>query len=130
MTRAEQTVQILLEENGVIKTEAQLCYYMYKKFGSGRFSCLGFKKGIRGFWLFWLGNLYENGFIRDKNKNVELEKLKEEFTKAKTYEEKEDIEEEMSFEKDIHQIEKSIKRRGPIGIIKSPVGVLNEYQKI
>ena len=120
--------RILIEENGPIKTEAQLCHYIYRMFGEGRYQCLAWQKGHEGFWLFWLGNLHDNGFIRETDKNKELNKLKKDFDKASSYEEKRDIEEDMDFERDMFKIDKTLRRRGPIGLIKSPVNQLNQYQ--
>lgn len=121
--------RILLDDNSKIKTEAQFCFYMYKKYGEGRIQCLAFQKGHQGFWLFWLGNLHSNGFIRDLHKNKELEKLKQQFTKSKSYEEKGEIEEEIQFEKEISGEENKYKRRGPINLIKSRPGILNQYEE-
>ena len=120
--------RILLTDAGAIKTEAHFCAYIYRKFGVGRYQCLAWQKGHEGFWLFWLGNLYNNGFVRDLNKNKELERLKVNFDKAKSFDEKEEIEEEMQFEKELSAEEKKLKRRGPVGLIKLRPGVLHEYQ--
>ena len=128
-TRYKGVDRILLDDSGVIKTEAQLCFYIYKKHGEGRYQLLAWQKKFSGFWMFWLGNIYENGFIRDIRKNKEAAKLKVEFDKAKTYEEKEMIEEEIQFEKEVFEEDKKSKRSGPMGITKYRSGILHQYQE-
>jgi hypothetical protein len=126
--RYHEVDRMLLDGN-IIQTEAQLAYYIYRKFGEGRYQILAWQKGHEGFWLFWLGDIYHNGFIRDKNKNKDLEKLKEKFEKANSYEDKEDIEDEMEFQREMFEIDKSTKRRGPYGIKTSRPGQLHEFQE-
>jgi len=111
------------------KTEAELAFYMYKKFGEGRFQIISWQKGYEGFWLYWLGNIYENGFVREKGKNKEMEKLKKELAEAKDYDEREMIEEEIDFEKEISMEDKKTKRRGPLGLIKFSIGVMHSYDE-
>ncbi len=119
--------KLLIEQNGPIRTEQQLMTYIHNRHGTGRFQIIAWAKKHEGFWLFWNGDLYDNGFIRDISKNKELERLQKQHVHAKTYEERQDIEEEMAFEKEISQIDKSTKRRGPIGLEKSKAGVLQSY---
>ena len=59
--------------NSIIKTEAQLCYYIYCKFGEGRYMVLAHQRGYKPFWKFWIGFIKSNGFIRDLNKAKEGE---------------------------------------------------------
>ncbi len=122
--------KLIIEEGGPIQTEAQLCWYIYKKYGAGRYQLLAWQDKHKGFWIYWIGDLNENGFIRDINKNKELDKLQGRHFKAKSYEERQDIEEEMEFIKEIGSIEKTMGRRGPIGIIKSKPGILHSYEEI
>lgn len=124
-----QMEKLLLEEHSHIQTEAQLCYYVYQRYGEGRYQMLAFKKGHKGFWIYWLGNLYENGFIRDIRKNTELERLQKLHSRAKTYEERQDIEEDMDFEKEISKETKTV-RRGVTGLQKSKAGILHPYEEI
>lgn len=122
--------RMLIDSNCFIKTEAQLAYYIYKKHGIGRYQVLAWTKGHEGFWMYWLGDLYENGFIRDKRKNKNLDKLKGDFNKAKTYEEKVEVEEEMTFEREINEIEKTIApKRGPVGLKTCRPGQLHNYEE-
>lgn len=121
--------RILITGNPPITSEARLCYYIYKKFGVGRYQLLAWQKGHEGFWMFWLGDITDNGFLRDRGKNKELDRLKKEHDKARSYDEKSDIEEEIQFEKEISTEEKKLKRRGPYIITKSPVGQLNPYEE-
>jgi len=127
--RFKEVGKIIIDNNSVIKSEAQLCKYMYDHWGEGRMMILCWQKGQEGFFRYFLGNLYPNGFIRDIDKSKELEKLKTELSKAGSYDEREQIAEEIDFERDITQIEKQTRRRGPYGLIKSRVGVLNPYQE-
>lgn len=128
--RFEEVDRLLLDEDSIIKTEAQLCKYMYDRFGAGRYQILAWQKGYEGFWMFWLGDIYENGFCRDIRKNKELDKLKVEHVKAKSYEEKADIEEEMQFEREINKIDRVIKRKGPIIIKTSRPGIMHSYEEL
>jgi hypothetical protein len=123
------TEKLLLEPDGPIQNEAQLCWYIYNKYGSGRYQILAWQKGKEGFWMFWLGDLYEQGFIRDLNKNKELSKLQSQLYKAKTYEEREEIQENIDFEREIGNEERKTKRRGVYGIEKSKAGILHPYQE-
>ena len=127
--RFEIVDKLLLESDSIIQTEAQLCKYMLDKFGLGRYQILAWQKGYEGFWLFWLGDILPNGFMRDKDKNKEVEKLKKEFKKAGTYEEKAQIEQEIEFEKDMFKLDKQIKRRGPRMITTSRPGIVHPYQE-
>jgi hypothetical protein len=47
------------------QTEADFAYALYRRYGSGRYLILDWKKGRKGFRKYWLGNVSENGFIRD-----------------------------------------------------------------
>lgn len=122
-----------------IKNEAQFCKFIYDNWGEGRYQCLAWQKGYEGFWLFWLGNIYSNGFIRETNKNKEVDKLKAQFVKAQSFEEKQDIEDEIQFEKELYEIDrkkldkfgkpKRTKRRGPVGITTMRPGIMHEFQE-
>lgn len=122
--------RMLLTEDSWIRSEADFCTYLYRLAGPGRYSVLAWQKGKESFWLFWLGNLYEHGFTRDKKKNTYIDKLKGEASKAQSYEEREAIEEEIDFEKDFDRETKSKQRRGPFGLIKSTPGQLHPYVEI
>jgi hypothetical protein len=125
--RFEPVDKIIIDNFSYIKTEADLCKYIYERHGEGRYMVLAWQKGVEGFWCFWLGFLYPNGFIRDINKNKELENLKAGLAKAKSYEEREEVEEEMNFEREIFTEIKKGTRRGPIGLIKFRPGILYPY---
>ena len=112
------------------KTEAELMKYIYTKYGEGRFQILAWEMGHEGFWLYWMGNLYHNGFIRDKSRNKEMEKLKGELMKATDHDEREMISEEIDFEREISKDCKIAKRRGPDGLIKFPSGIMNDYDQL
>ena len=121
--------RLLITDNSSIKTEADLCLYIYRRWGTGRYQVIAWQKGHEGFWLFWLGDIYENGFLRDTHKNKEVEKLQKEFDKAQTYEEKAEIEEEITMEKEIFGLEKSCKWRGPRGIKSLRPGVFHTFDE-
>ena len=122
--------KIMVDNYSPIKTEAQLCKYIFEKHGDGRFMVLAWQKGVEGFWCFWLGFMRENGFIRDVGKNKELANLRNEL-KSRTvdYEERELIEEEIDMEKRYTEEVKTKTRRGPIGLIKFRPGQMHNYQE-
>lgn len=122
--------KIIIDDYSPIKTEAQLCDYIFRRHGEGRFMVLAWQKGIEGFWCFWLGFLMPNGFIRDLKKNKELDLLKQELNNADSYEEREEIENEMDFEREISNASKGMTRRGPIGLIKFHPGALHGYEEL
>jgi len=121
-------VEKLLVDGNMIKTEAQLCGYLFRKHGKGRYKIVAWQKGHKGWWMFWIGNLHANGFIRDQRKNVEMDKLQQELKKAKTYEDRDVIEQDLEIEREIHEIETKIVRRGPVGLKKSRPGILHPYE--
>lgn len=53
-----------------IFTEAELIFYIYRRFGTGRYMVRAFAKKHEGFWIYWIGDIYDNGFIRDRRKKV------------------------------------------------------------
>ena len=111
-----------------IKTEAQLCYYMYRRWGVGRYHILAWQKGYEGFWTYWLGDLYTNGFIRDRKENRELNKIENKMQRAEDFQERQELEEEYNQEREIVELERNVRRRGPRGIKKSMPGILHPYQ--
>lgn len=127
----QRTIGKLIILPGVsISTEAELCRYIFNTYGEGRYHIVAWQKGLRGFWLYWLGNINEQGFIRDKRKNKELDKLKGELVKKDlSYEERENIEEEMNFSKEINKIERSMKKSACFGLIKFSAGVLHSFDE-
>lgn len=118
--------KMILDEYSPIQTEAQFCSYLFHKYGAGRFKVDAFQKGHKGFWLFWIGNLYSNGFVRDINKNKEVDRLQKALARTKSYEEQEEIREEIQFEREIASIDKS-GRRGMRILERSKAGVLHPY---
>ena len=119
-------VQFILKQN--LFTEAQLAYYIYSRYGVGRYKVMMWRKRQKGFRKYWLGDIMDNGFCRDKEKNKEMDMLKKELTKSDSFEEKEFIEEEMDFEREISQEEKKFKQPQCYGLIKSRPGQINDYQ--
>ncbi len=119
---------IIIPEKTRLNTEAKFCNYIYRKYGEGRYQAIAWQKGYRGFWLFWLGDLYHNGFVRDVSHNKDIQKLKVSYRRADSYEEKEMIEEEIESEKEMD--DRKTKRRGPRGIIKLRPGIMHSYEEV
>lgn len=117
--------------------ETDMCRFIYNKYGPGRYQVLAFQKGYKGVWCYWLGNLYDNGYIRDSSKNVYIERMKKEMQKdisrAATYEERREIEdnysESIEIEKEIAKELKAGKRRGPYGIETMRANVFHSYNE-
>lgn len=118
--------KMLLDDYSLIQTEAQLCSYMFHKYGVGRYKIDAFQKGRKGLWIFWIGYLYPNGFVRDINKNREVERLQKQIARTKSYEERQELEEELQFEREIASIDKS-SRRGMRILERSKAGILHPY---
>ncbi len=127
--RFREVERILIDNNSIIQTEAQLCGYIYNKYGEGRYMVLAWAPKTEGFWCFWLGFLYPNGFIRDINKNKDLINLRDSLKKAESYDEREQIEEEIDFEKEVFSEIKKMTKRGPVGLIKYRPGILHGYNE-
>jgi hypothetical protein len=127
-TRYYEVDKIIFRTGIDFITEAQLAYYIFKRHGIGRFLCISWMKKQEGFWKYWNGDIMENGFCRDRDKNKELESLQKELYKSKDYEEREMIEEEIDFEREITKEIKSTKRPQAFGLIKSKPGQLNAYE--
>lgn len=121
-----ENVQFILKYN--LFTEAQLAWYMYSKYGVGRYKIMMWRKGQKGFRKYWLGDIYEHGFCRDKEKNKEMDILKKELNKADSFEDREFIEEEIDFEREISKEEKKMRQPQAWGLVKSRPGQINEYQ--
>jgi len=129
--------RLLIDETSSIKTEGQLANLISKKWGQGRYQILAWQGGYEGFWLFWLGEIGENGFLREKNVNKDLKKAKEEYqkrmTEVETYEEKkelvEEMEDDLSFEREFAKDTKSSKRRGPMGIKTNRPGEWHRFEE-
>lgn len=88
------------------------------------------QKGYKGFWIYWLGDLYKNGYTRDFRRNTEIAKLQKQLQAANSFEERELIEREMDNEREISDIEKKhnqTKRNGPVGLKRTRPGLLHPY---
>lgn len=123
--------KIMIDEFSPMRTEAQLASYIYNRFGEGRYMLLAWQKGYEGFWLYWIGFCYDNGFIREKRKNKDLEQAKVDLHKAQSSGDQDEVEfaeDMLSMEQDISKDNKHIKKYGPIGLIKQKPGVLYPYE--
>ena len=146
------TDRILIDKFSAIKTEGNFTWYIKKKFGEGcetpiRILCIAYLKASNRkrvwnwskhcwtfrkpsqTWVYWRGTLYSNGYERDKEENKEVFRLQKEMRQASDFEEREMIEEEIQLEKEITKEERKFKKRGPVGLKKSPVGQLNKYEE-
>lgn len=121
--------RLLIDSSCPIKTEAQLAAYIFRRHGPGRFMVLAYQKGHEGFWNFWIGELSEHGFIRDTRQAREIHRLQAEMRHADDPDKRDEIEEEIEFERNLTHMERKYTRRGPVGLIKSRPGVLHDYQE-
>lgn len=117
--------KIILTNNSSIKHESDLCKFIYRKFGEGRYMLLAFQKKYKGFWCYWIGTIYSNGYVRETRKNKELEKIKQNYTG----DDFEDFENEKQFAKEMFELDKSLKRYGPIGITKLRPGIMHGFNE-
>ncbi len=122
-----QIDKIVIDQSSPIRTEGNLMHYVYSKHGCGRFLILCNQKKIQGFWKFWLGWCNENGYIRDINKNKDLERAKIALAKAKQ-EDRETFQEDVELERGLAVVEGKQKRVGPIGLISNRPGILYPYE--
>lgn len=87
--------QIIIDLNRIpIQTEAQLCKFIYNNFGEGHYMVFAWKKGHRGFWVFWKGDIEKDGFMFQKKDNwrtEDVKSLQEEYEEAETPEERGDL---------------------------------------
>jgi hypothetical protein len=70
----------------------------------------------------------QQGFIRDKYKDKEVEKLKKEFVKADSFEEKEMVQEDIQLTREINEMTKSTSIACK-GLIKYKAGSLHAYDE-
>jgi hypothetical protein len=131
--RFKDRTWITLDNFSAIKSEAQLCKFIHDNFGNGRFMCLAYQKGVKSLWCFWIGYIMDNGFIRDLNKNKELDAAKKALFIANqrkvSYDEREIIQEDLDLEREIANEGGGKKRRGPIGILKSRPGMMHQFEE-
>jgi len=122
-----QVDKIEIDSFSQIRTEGQLMHYVYSKHGCGRFFILCNQKGHKNFWKFWLGWCEDNGYIRDKNTNKDLERAKFELARAKQ-DDRETFQEDVELERELALVKEKQKRVGPIGLISSRPGQLWPYE--
>lgn len=93
-----------------LKTEKELCWILYKRYGNGRFIVLG-RKG-RGFFLFWKGTINKEGFLFETSDYFKknLKWIDKEIEKSEEDEEREDYEKIRDKEK--YELTKEKKRYG------------------
>jgi hypothetical protein len=115
-----------INEFSSIKTEGQLMAWVSSRWGFGRFLILCNQRGHKNFWKFWLGWCSENGYVRDVNKNKDLERAKFALARAKE-EDKETFQEEVDLERELSEV-KEHRRVGPYGLIRYRPGALYRYE--
>ena len=128
-TQYVEVGKLLLDNDCSLKTEAQFAHWLFNNWGEGRYQVLAWQKGYEGFWLFWLGNVTESGFMRDKRKNKDVEQLKGKMYIAESQEEKQDLEEEIEMNRELWEMDNRIKRRGPMGIKLSKPGTFHPFEE-
>jgi len=57
-----------------IETDAQFAGMLMKTLGPGTYMSIAWRKGRRGFWGFWKGELMDNGFKRLKKEKTQEQK--------------------------------------------------------
>jgi hypothetical protein len=87
-----------------VKTEKELCYFIYKNYGTGEYRLLGHLLGRKGTWTFWKGEINDEGFTferRDMVNTREINKLKRELGESEDEEEKQYIKDDIELEKEL-----------------------------
>lgn len=87
-----------------IKTEKQLCRYIYDTFGPGEYRLIGYAKKRRGFWTFWRGEINDEGFsfiTRETEDMKEIRRLKDELKDAEDEEERQFIRDMLDATRDL-----------------------------
>ncbi len=64
--------------NSKIKTEKQFCIYMLQKYGEGTYMVLAYVKRRKGCFVFWIGDIYRNGFKRNCKTTAWVDRLDDE----------------------------------------------------
>lgn len=108
--------------NTIIKTEKDLCYLIYTNYGEGEYRVQAWRKGHKGTWTFWIGEINAEGFmfrIRKSDSTKIIDKLKEKLGKISSEEEKELIIEEIEFEKEFKEVANSNTDYGFAPFLKS-----------
>jgi hypothetical protein len=122
--RFRRVEQIIIDEFSPICTETDLAWYIYTRHGTGRFMITETHCGQRGFRIFWIGEILHQGFLRDKVENKELSNLKFDLKNTTSELERDDIEENMNFER---KVSKYRNRRTPILIKTLKPGELHSF---
>ena len=92
-----------------VKTEKELCWFIYNKFGEGEYRFIGHLKGRCGAWTFWRGEINSEGFssTQKKVRNTRyINNLKTELKDIESAEEKSDILEEIEIEGEVNAMVK------------------------
>lgn len=120
---------VLLDDFTYIKTEAQFCLWLLRSYGEGRFMIRAVRKGRKGFWIFFIGDIGLNGFKRDRKNNVWIDRLPED--KLGVYPD-EYYQDEYTKEEHKQQLirKKKHRPRNLYGLIPSqPVGHVHQFQE-
>lgn len=93
-----------------IKTEKQLCKFIYDSFGPGEYRVIAHLKGRKGSWTFWKGKIDDLGFSFERREivnNREITKLSKELNTVESEDEKQIIKEDIEFEKEFALLSKT-----------------------
>jgi len=92
--------------NMTFVTEKQLCRYIYDNFGEGSFMITAWRKGRRGLWIFWKGEINSYGFIFERkvrSNTREINRLKKEQSETTNPEERAILQEDIDLEREINK---------------------------
>lgn len=94
-----------------IKTEKELCWYLYSLYGEGRYVVFGRDSRSPSFFVFWKGEVNKDGFVFEKQDYIknELKLFSAELDKAESEDDKAFWDTEMSRAKD--DLKKDPKKR-------------------
>jgi hypothetical protein len=100
------------------KTELELVSFLKSAYGNGEYTVLGHLKGRHGGFVFWKGEIRDEGWIFNikssfTNQDIkEIEMFKQQLSKVEDYEEEKDIKEEIEFTKSFAKEINKSKRYG------------------
>jgi hypothetical protein len=104
-----------------LRTERQLVYFIYSNWGPGTYYVTAFLKGREGSWVFWKGDMNEDGWIfENKNyKDPDVKQVENEIARAQSEEEKDILQEDLDFFKEMAKEEKKATRYGFLPFLRS-----------
>ncbi|MEK6879871.1 MAG: hypothetical protein AABY22_09705 [Nanoarchaeota archaeon] len=91
-----------------IKTEKQLCRFIFENYREGFYTVIAHIRGRRGFWIFWKGEINKDGFMfnrKERYNKSKIESLKNQLKEANESEAS-IIQEELTLEIELGDINK------------------------